>query len=312
LAGDGDGDRQVKAGEKNMAQVALPVEEERFGATDRNDNWWAGPLATFIGLMIFVIYATVTTFQGEYFEIRKDPAHFSKENNPAVAPYLTPFYSPLLFDGQSEHALFKQAKPAWWPGWFPFSAAILILPFPLLFRMTCYYYRKAYYRSFWADPPGCAVGEPRHSYWGENHWPLLVQNAHRYTLYFALLLIFILTWDVLRAFWWPTLDGAGNPTAGHQFGMGLGTLIMAVNVVLICGFTFGCNSLRHLVGGRLDCFSCPGNVAAVTGGYKAWRCVSYFNERHALWAWLSLFSVGFTDLYIRLCAMGIWKDVRFF
>jgi hypothetical protein len=37
-----------------------------------------------------------------------------------------------------------------------------------------------------------------------------------------------------------------------------------------------------------------------------------FNERHQLWAWLSLFSVGFTDVYIRMCAHGYWKDVRFF
>jgi hypothetical protein len=29
-----------------------------------------------------------------------------------------------------------------------------------------------------------------------------------------------------------------------------------------------------------------------------------------LWAWCSLFSVGFSDLYVRMCAMGIWSDVR--
>jgi hypothetical protein len=29
-----------------------------------------------------------------------------------------------------------------------------------------------------------------------------------------------------------------------------------------------------------------------------------------LWAWLSLFWVGFADLYVRLCAIGIWHDVR--
>jgi hypothetical protein len=27
-----------------------------------------------------------------------------------------------------------------------------------------------------------------------------------------------------------------------------------------------------------------------------------------MWAWLSLFWVGFTDVYVRLCAMGIWHD----
>jgi len=94
--------------------------------------------------------------------------------------------------------------------------------------------------------------------------------------------------------------------------MGLGTLVMWANIVLLAGFTFGCNSLRHLVGGRLDCFSCPHNVAKERGGYKAWRFVTWFNEQHMLWAWLSLFSVGFTDFYIRMCAAGHWTDPRFF
>src|SRR5262249_37917242 len=164
------------------------------------------------------------------------------------------------------HAWIHAAQPGWWPGWIPFRSAMLILIFPLGFRLTCYYYRKAYYRAFWADPPACAVGEPRTTYWGENHWPLLFQNVHRYFLYFALVFILILGWDALLAFRWPT-DRQGNllPGGGHQVGMGLGTLLMWVNVLLIAGFTFGCNSLRHLVGGRMDCFSCPHNVAQTTG-----------------------------------------------
>jgi hypothetical protein len=121
-----------------------------------------------------------------------------------------------------------------------------------------------------------------------------------------------LTWDVLLAFRWPTVwDARGTPTA-YKFGMGVGTLLMAVNVVLIAGFTFGCNSLRHLVGGRLDCFSCPNNISQARGGYRVWRIVSRFNEHHMEWAWLSLLSVGFTDFYIRMCAAGYWTDWRFF
>jgi hypothetical protein len=296
-----------------MASLTTVERPEGFGETTRKDAWWAGPLATFLGLIAFVIYANIATFQGTHFEIRKDVSgKVDWEHGNIVAPYLTPFYSPLLFDAKSPHAWISQAAPSWWPSWFPFSAALLILPFPLLFRLTCYYYRKAYYRAFWADPPACAVGEPRKSYWGENHWPLLLQNAHRYALYFALLFIVMLSWDVLVAFRWPSAwDLEGRPTA-HQLGMGLGTLIMLVNVVLISGFTFGCNSLRHLTGGRLDCFSCPNNITKARTGYQLWRCVSWFNERHALWAWLSLCSVGFTDLYIRGCSMGWWSDVRLF
>lgn len=296
-----------------MSQLTLAPPPKGFGETQRRDLWWAGPLATLIGLLLFIIYANIATFQGTHFEIRESaPGVVDWSDGHVAAPYLTPFYSPLLFDTKSPHAWWHAKAPDWWPSWFPFSAAILILPFPLLFRMTCYYYRKAYYRAFWADPPACGVGEPRKSYLGENHLPLILQNLHRYALYFALLFIVLLSWDALYAFWWPT-DRDGNYLNGsHQLGMGLGTLLMIVNVLLISGFTFGCNSLRHLVGGRLNCFTCPHNLAQVSGNYKTWRFVSWFNDRHSLWAWLSLFSVGFTDLYIRLCSFGVWKDVRFF
>src|SRR5262249_14631379 len=150
--------------------------------------------------------------------------------------------------------------------------------------------RKAYYRAFWADPPACVVGEPRKSYWGENRLPLVLQNVHRYTLYVAVLFLVVLWWDALWAFSWPT-DRSGNYLSGsHQFGMGLGTLVMIVNIALISGFTFGCNSMRHLSGGRFDCFSCVNNPSRVRMGYQTWRISSWFNERHSLWAWLSLFS----------------------
>jgi hypothetical protein len=292
-----------------MAQATLPVtrHEEHFGATARKDNWWVGPLATFLGLLAFVVYATYRAFEGSYFEIRNT-------QNEAVAPYLSPFYSPLFFDPYSHHAWITATQPGWWPTFPPFSAALLILGGPVLFRFTCYYYRKAYYRAFWLDPPACTVGEPRQTYWGERYFPLILQNVHRYTLYIALFFLIFLWWDALYAFWWPT-DRAGNLHPGYgQFGVGLGTLIMLANVILLTGFTFGCNSLRHLVGGRLDCFSCPqrGDHAPekLKTGYYLWRGVSWFNARHMEWAWLSLFSVGFTDFYIMMCARGVWTDWR--
>jgi hypothetical protein len=300
-----------------MASVATVKRPAEFGQTSRKDAWWVGPLAVFVGLSVFLIYSSWAGLQGDYFEIRQESRRFT---GPELAPYLSPFYSPLLYDSASPHAWISRSKPGWWPEWFPFSAAILILAGPGLFRLTCYYYRKAYYRAFWADPPACAVGEPRKSYWGENHWPLLIQNIHRYTLYVALFFLVVLWIDTLKAFWWPT-DRSGNllEGGGHQLGMGLGTLIMLVNVLLLSAFTFGCNSMRHLSGGRLNqfaCFTCPAGSGApvqkVRTGYHAWRFSTYFNVNHMLWAWLSLFSVGFADLYIRLCSMGIWHDVRFF
>ncbi|HEV3259362.1 MAG TPA: hypothetical protein VG013_21025 [Gemmataceae bacterium] len=289
-----------------QASTVAPRHEERFGATSRKDAWWLNPLLVFLGLMAFIVYSTWAGLQGKYFEIREDRDSF---NGPEVAPYLSPFYSPLLYDAQSPHAWITRDRPGWWPAGLPFSAAMLILAGPGLFRLTCYYYRKAYYRAFWADPPACAVGEPRQSYWGENHWPLLLQNVHRYTLYVALFFLVVLWIDVFRAFWWPTGDG------GHRLGMGLGTLVMLVNVMLLSGFTFGCNSFRHLSGGRLNCFNCDAAgkyTAQKRPAYYTWRFSTFFNNNHMAWAWLSLFSVGFADLYIRLCAMGVWKDVRFF
>ena len=135
-------------------------------------------------------------------------------------------------------------------------------------------------------------------YSGERKFPLVLQNLHRYFLYLALLFICILAYDAVKAFWFD----------GH-FGIGVGSLVMTVNVVLLASYTFSCHSLRHLVGGKLDCFSC-----SVAGGprYKAWKGVSILNERHMLFAWLSLFSVGLTDLYIKLLCEGTITDLRLF
>jgi hypothetical protein len=230
------------------------------------------------------VYATWAAFQGSHYY---------------WGPYLSPFYSPEIF-GESSHSLLGP-KPGWWPMWLPFSPAFLILWAPGAFRLTCYYYRGAYYKSFWADPPSCTVGEPRKFYRGENSFPLILQNIHRYFLYLALILIVILAHDVWKAFWFD--DPA---TGGKVFGMGLGTLVLAMNVILLSGFTFGCHSLRHLVGGGVD------ELSKHPVCNTAYCFAGRFNQRHMLWAWMSLFSVAFSDVYVRLCSMGILTDWRIF
>jgi len=253
-----------------------------FGQTMRRDAWWVQPLLVFSGLSAFLVYSTWAAFQG---------AHYTS------GPYLSPFYSPEIF-GSSPHSLFGP-KPGWWPGWLPFSPALLILWAPGGFRLTCYYYRGAYYKAFWADPLSCTVGEPRKRYLGERSFPLILQNVHRYFLYLALLFILMLSFDVWRAMWF------SNPLTGQEtFGIGLGTIVLAVNVVLLASYTFGCHSLRHLVGGFLD------EPSKRPGCMKAYSCVSCLNRRHMLWAWASLCSVMFADVYVRLCSMGIWTDLR--
>src|SRR5919198_1320168 len=92
--------------------------------------------------------------------------------------------------------------------------------------------------------------------------------------------------------------------APDGFGIGVGTVVLAVNVVLLGGYTIGCHSLRHLIGGFRD------QLARSTSSFAAYRCVTCLNQRHMLWAWISLFWVGFTDLYVRLCAIGVWHDFR--
>jgi len=259
-----------------MAQASWPLVEHKFGETTRRDFWWVQPLAVFLALFTFIVYATWAAFQGEHYEF---------------GPYLSPFYSPLLF-GEGHHAWFGP-KPGWWPGALPFSAALFILWAPGGFRVTCYYYRGAYYKAFWADPPSCSVGEPRKSYWGERSFPLIIQNIHRYFLYLGLLFIVVLTYDAIMSFRFP--DG---------FGVGVGSLVLTVNTILLAGYTFSCHSLRHIIGGRKD--EIAGN-ALQSGCYS---CVSALNRKHQVFAWLSLCSVAFADLYVRLCSLGVWTDVR--
>jgi hypothetical protein len=210
-------------------------------------------------------------------------------------------YSPVLWDAPghlSGHAWFSGEWPTWL-GILPVtSPALLILWAPGGFRFTCYYYRGAYYKAFWGDPVNCAVGEPRKSFWGEQRLPLILQNVHRYFLYLAIVFIVILTYDAVVSYIFTNGDGS------NSFGIGVGSLVITANAVLLAGYTFGCHSLRHLIGGKKDC------VSANALQHSAYKCVSCFNRGHMIWAWISLFWVGFTDLYIRLCSMGIWSDWR--
>jgi len=265
-----------------------------FGATTRPDAWWLQPLVVFLGFSAFIIYSTWAAFQGVSDMKTGIPSYWYGGHG---ANYLSPFYSPEFW-GISPHAIGK--LPSWWPSWAPFSPAFLILWAPAGFRFTCYYYRGAYYKSFWADPINCAVGEPRKSYLGEKYLPLVIQNVHRYMFYVAAVFIVILAYDAWLGMWFT--DAAGK----EHFGIGVGTIIMTLNAVFLGLYTFGCHSLRHLIGGFLDSKS-----KAPTCG-KAYNCVSCLNRKHMMWAWISLFWVGFTDVYIRLCATGHINDFVFF
>ncbi|MEX0664351.1 MAG: hypothetical protein WD598_06215 [Acidimicrobiia bacterium] len=240
----------------------------------RRDRWWLQPAITVLVLGGFVAYGLYVTFvNADYY----------------ADPYLSPFYSPCLA-ANCEHQSVKLIGD-----WWTLSPALLILPFPLGFRLTCYYYRKAYYRSFFLSPPACTIPDVGKKYKGESRFPLILQNVHRLFFYLVLPFPFILLWDGIQAFDFP--DGT------H---MGVGTLILLANAVLLGAYTLSCHTCRHLCGGRIDVMS------SKPTRYRAWRVVTFLNERHMQIAWVSLVGVAFTDLYIRLVANDVFHDPRIF
>jgi hypothetical protein len=246
--------------------------------TLRTDRWWIAPLVTAVGLSAWVAYATVRVFlQNNYWV---DAYH-----------YLTPFYSPCVSNGcvaeASHFGRFLPDSPL-----IPYAA--LSLPFLLLFRLTCYYYRKAYYRAFWMSPPACAVPDGHKTYTGETRFPLIFQNLHRYAFYAAGIISLINTYDAVLAMHSPS-----------GFGFGLGNVILWGNVIMLWAYTLSCHSCRHIVAGRLKHFS------AHPVRYRAWTLVSKLNTRHMQLAWITLGTLALTDFYIMALAAGWFSDLRF-
>jgi len=265
----------------------------------RTDNWWLESALVLGVLLSFIIYSTWAAWQGEYY--------WWSNGTEGFGGYLSPFYSPLLFIDVSrpghapmEHAWFGE-WPDWlqsiWPPFLPSSPAWLILIFPLSFRFTCYYYRGAYYKAFAGSPPACAVGGiPQKPYKGETGL-LIFQNIHRYALYFAIIFIFILSYDAVLSFF-----------RNGKLGIGVGSIVLLLNPIFLGAYTFGCHSYRHLIGGGHDCFNCQGGLNKIR--YTGYKRVTWLNERHKLFAWVSLFWVGFADVYVRLVSMGVITDLN--
>jgi hypothetical protein len=248
--------------------------------TLRTDRWWMSPLRIDLGFAAFLIYATARGLQKAYFFV---PQYH----------YLTPFYSPCMAKACGEASEFwPQILPDWW--FVPYAA--LTLPFLLLFRLTCYYYRGAYYRTVWQSPTACGVAEPRVHYTGETKLPLIIQNTHRYFFYIAGLISVINTYDAIVAF---------HSEETHGFGFGLGNVILLGNVIMLWIYTLSCHSCRHVTGGRLKHFS------KHPVRYWIWTQVSRLNTRHKMYAWITLGTLMLTDAYVALLASGTISDLRF-
>lgn len=258
--------------------IQSPVRARITARTLREDRWWLSPLVVVVGLTAWLAYATVRVFLKDNYWV-------------AEHEYLTPFYSPctsLACIPEAAHfGRFLPDLPI-----LPYAA--LSLPLLLTFRLTCYYYRKAYYRAFWLSPPACAVAEPHGKYTGETRFPLILQNLHRYTFYAAVVITLINTYDAILAF-------GGE---GYTFGIGVGNLILVGNVAMLWMYTLSCHSCRHVTGGRLRSF------ARHPIRYRWWTFVSKINARHMQFAWITLGTLALTDAYIMAVSAGWISDLR--
>jgi hypothetical protein len=249
--------------------------------TLRTDGWRLNPLTIAAILLVFIVYSTIRIFMNKYYYVGE-------------YKYLTPLYSPCLSKSCVEgSAEFGTPLPA-----LPFFIPLGFLAFPIVagFRVTCYYYRKSGYRSLWMSPQACAVREPHAKYTGETRFPLIFMNAHRYFFYLAGLVLLLNAWDGVHAF--HGKDGG--------FGIGLGTVIIWVNIAALTGYTLSCHACRHVMGGRLKHFS------KHPVRYRAWTLVSKLNGRHGTFAMTSLFTVLLTDAYIMSVSANWLHDLRIF
>ncbi|MFA5860651.1 MAG: hypothetical protein WDA16_03045 [Candidatus Thermoplasmatota archaeon] len=280
-----------------MATASGYAHEEPL--TYRRDPWWAFPAVTLVAYVAFIVYATY-----RFLEPLLDNAAFGDYAGYYLADnggyyYASPFGTPdltFLVPG------FLHSIPIL--GNLLRSPAFIILPFPAGFRFTCYYYRKSYYRAFTARPMACAVPANKGAFYKGERGFLLIQNLHRYFMYAAIVITVFLAYDAILSIITP-----------NGFYFGIGSALMLVNVAFLMFYTFGCHSLRHLVGGKLDCFSCDG---LDRNRHGLWGKVTMLNGRHALWAWLSLLTVAGVDLYIRFVVMNghpmdptVWRTTLF-
>jgi hypothetical protein len=252
-------------------------------ATVRADRWWIEPVVTVAVLTAFIVYSTWAAFQNQHYYAGAD----------LNRDLLSPFYSPCIASNclpGAANSGFMITVPSW------LSPALLILIFPLGFRLTCYYYRKAYYRAFWWSPPACAVADAHPTYSGETRFPLVMQNVHRYFFWFGIALNVVLTYDAIRAFRQPNIG----------IGVTVGTIVLSLNAILLWCYSLSCHFCRHICGGQVRSFK------QSPLRHRLWRLATPLNARHMQIAWASLIMVALADVYVRLVATGAITDYRLF
>ena len=262
--------------------METPPEQRRPGSSPRGGptsrrapctRWWVEPAVTFTLLVAWLAYALVgplaITTSGSTTTSRRSPPCLSASCVPESAT-----------SGRG-----SESSPPFVP------LGLLVLPFLLEFRLTCYY-RKAYYRSFWLSPSGV---RRRGAAWGtgETRFPLILQNAHRYFFYAAIVVSLINTYDVIRAFHGE--DGG--------FSIGLGTIIMLVNVVLLWALT-----VSYPPAGTWSAAGCGTSPSIRPATGCGLRCRSSTLAMEL--AWTTLATLLVTDAYIGLVSAGVLTDLR--
>ena len=185
-----------------MARVMSGARPPIAAAHLRKDAWWALPVTVVIVLGSFIVYSTWAAFQNAHYFVDPVP----------VAVLLAVPVGKRVCTSTFGYGLPDVSLPIIGI----VSPAFLILGGPGLFRLTCYYYRKAYYRSFWLAPAACAVRDVKSGYTGETRFPLIVQNFHRYAWYVAVIFIVLLTWDAAPGL--PLSGSRRRPSLRHRRG----------------------------------------------------------------------------------------------
>ena len=259
--------------------------------TQRKDNWRAQPLAAAVALLGFIAYSSWRVFENQFYDTTRAAANAAG----AVIPhYLSPFYAIPT----PETDFFTHGGLA-----ATFVSAFIALVIPVSFRASCYFCRRTFYRALFGDPSACAVKEvmARKSYTGERHLPFSLFNLHRYAFYAVLVLVVLHWFHLYEAFWFKS----GDDGKAH-LGIGIGTLLLAIDTVALTLYVASCHSFRHLMGGFVNRFSADSGSRS---RYDLWKTITGLNEHHGRYFWLSLGSIWLADLYIRIVASGAIKDL---
>ena len=200
-----------------MAGTPTHLPESRLGSTLRRDAWWTELLPVIIVLGGFGLYATLRAFEGAFYSLGTLSFAFLFSADRSAASLV---------------AAFSRAAGARRPA--RVSRHLLLLPQSLLPRI---FSRSA----------GLRRGRASQAQISRRDQHFLSSSRMSTATFY--------TWPL---FFWAFCGT--TPIKGFffdgQFGIGVGSLILLFNVILLSFYTLSCHSLRHLAGGKMDCFSC--------------------------------------------------------